>query len=78
MDCMDGMKQFPDKFFDLAIVDPPFGINVASHKDGKIVGGIGRSVVLPNGIVKRTRVHPGNPITPSPITVHRTKVTFEN
>lgn len=26
MDCMEGMKQFPDKFFDLAIVDPPYGI----------------------------------------------------
>lgn len=25
MDCMDGMKEFPDKYFDLAIVDPPFG-----------------------------------------------------
>lgn len=24
-DCMDGMKEFPDKYFDLAIVDPPFG-----------------------------------------------------
>ena len=22
-DCMDGMKGIPDKFFDLAIVDPP-------------------------------------------------------
>lgn len=28
IDCMDGMKQFPDKFFDLAVVDPPYGINV--------------------------------------------------
>jgi site-specific DNA-methyltransferase (adenine-specific) len=27
MDCMDGMKEFPDKYFDLAIVDPPYGIN---------------------------------------------------
>lgn len=27
MDCMDGMKQYPDKFFDVAIVDPPYGIN---------------------------------------------------
>lgn len=27
MDCMEGMKQFPDKFFDVAIVDPPYGIN---------------------------------------------------
>ena len=26
MDCMDGMKTFPDKYFDLAIVDPPYGI----------------------------------------------------
>ena len=26
MDCMDAMKQFPDKFFDLAVVDPPYGI----------------------------------------------------
>ena len=26
MDCMEGMKQYPDKFFDIAIVDPPFGI----------------------------------------------------
>lgn len=24
MDCMDGMRQFPDGFFDLAIVDPPY------------------------------------------------------
>lgn len=25
MDCMAGMALFPDKFFDLAIVDPPYG-----------------------------------------------------
>lgn len=24
-DCMDAMKEFPDKFFDLAVVDPPYG-----------------------------------------------------
>ena len=24
MDCIEGMKQYPDKFFDLAIVDPPY------------------------------------------------------
>ncbi len=24
MDCMEGMKQYPDKFFDLAVVDPPY------------------------------------------------------
>lgn len=26
MDCMEGMKQFPDNYFDLAVVDPPYGI----------------------------------------------------
>lgn len=26
MDCMDGMRLFPDKYFQLAIVDPPYGI----------------------------------------------------
>ena len=29
MDCMQGMKEFPDKYFDLAIVDPPYGGNDA-------------------------------------------------
>lgn len=24
MNCMDGMKEFPDKYFELAIVDPPY------------------------------------------------------
>ena len=28
-DCMDYMASLPDKAFDLAIVDPPYGINVA-------------------------------------------------
>lgn len=27
MDCIQGMKHYPDKWFDLAIVDPPYGIN---------------------------------------------------
>lgn len=35
MDNMEGMKEFPDKYFDLAIVDPPYGIerfkNEGSH-----------------------------------------------
>lgn len=25
MDCMEGMAQFPDKYFEWAIVDPPYG-----------------------------------------------------
>lgn len=30
MDCMEYMKQFPDKYFDLAIVDPPYGIGMGA------------------------------------------------
>ena len=26
MDCMELMKQYPDKHFDLAVIDPPYGI----------------------------------------------------
>lgn len=24
-DCLEAMREFPDKFFDLAVVDPPYG-----------------------------------------------------
>lgn len=30
-DCLEAMKEFPDKFFDLAVVDPPYGINITSQ-----------------------------------------------
>jgi len=41
MDCMDGMKEFPDKFFDLAIVDPPYGGggNGEDAEAGNLAGG---------------------------------------
>ena len=39
MDCMDGMKMFPDKFFDLAIVDPPYGNAANANKSGLVGGG---------------------------------------
>lgn len=35
MDCMEGMKRFPDKYFDLAIVDPPYGISAPAANPGK-------------------------------------------
>jgi len=34
MDCMEAMKEMPDKAFDLAIVDPPYGIDAASDVRG--------------------------------------------
>ena len=33
MDCLEGMKEFPDKYFDLAIVDPPYGIGIDGQKE---------------------------------------------
>ena len=33
MDCMKGMAEFPDGFFDLAIVDPPYGIGVDGQRE---------------------------------------------
>lgn len=33
-DCMIGMKRFEDKFFDLAIVDIPYGIEDKISKGG--------------------------------------------
>ncbi|GHV90428.1 methyltransferase [Spirochaetia bacterium] len=31
-DCMDLMARYPDKYFDLAIVDPPYGIDTAVER----------------------------------------------
>lgn len=43
MDCMEGMKLFPDKHFKLAVVDPPYGINAPNMSMGtnknRTVGG---------------------------------------
>jgi site-specific DNA-methyltransferase (adenine-specific) len=36
-DCLEFMKEIPDKSIDLVITDPPYGINVASN--GKVGGG---------------------------------------
>jgi site-specific DNA-methyltransferase (adenine-specific) len=51
MDCMEGMKDFPDKCFDLAIVDPNYGIgeNKGQHKSrnvNRIDRRTGKSIVI--------------------------------
>ena len=30
-DCMEVMRRYPDKYFDLAVVDPPYGINITGR-----------------------------------------------
>ena len=34
MDCMDLMREYPDNHFDLAVVDPPYGIEVTKMEMG--------------------------------------------
>lgn len=48
MDCMDGMKQFPDNYFDLAIVDPPYGDANQLQRTGppQQIGGGGETDIL--------------------------------
>jgi site-specific DNA-methyltransferase (adenine-specific) len=46
MDCMEGMKQFPDNYFDLAIVDPPYGDGGAHGSDKTRAGSEERSTVI--------------------------------
>lgn len=54
MDCMAGMAEFPDKFFDLAIVDPPYGIGYDKQceKNGGTQYG--------NAIAPKTTYHTSN------------------
>jgi len=40
IDCIEGMKEFPDKFFDLAIVDPPWGEDRDLSREEKIFTGL--------------------------------------
>ena len=35
IDCMEYMRTLPDKAFDLAIVDPPYGIGISGQKQNK-------------------------------------------
>ena len=43
VDCMELMKTFKDNQFDLAIVDPPYGININKQSQGK-GGGVAKKI----------------------------------
>jgi len=64
-DCMDAMKEFPDGFFDLAVVDPPYGGgcsqigNVERERERELQPI--RSTVRPLQTVNRTGFHGKNP-----------------
>ena len=42
MDCMECLKSVPDKYFDLAVVDPPYGGGAKEEYGAKLNGGGGR------------------------------------
>jgi site-specific DNA-methyltransferase (adenine-specific) len=43
-DCVKGMKEFPDKYFELAIVDPPYGgVTLGGYASNKVSGGVARN-----------------------------------
>lgn len=43
-DCLDAMKEMPDKAFDLAIVDPPYGIGNWIPQSGKAMDTFSKEV----------------------------------
>jgi site-specific DNA-methyltransferase (adenine-specific) len=43
-DNMELMARYPNKYFDLAIVDPPYGINVTNQSQGK-GGGVAKKII---------------------------------
>ena len=46
VDCLPFMKQCEDKQFDLAIVDPPYGIEINKQSQGK-GGGVAKKIECP-------------------------------
>jgi site-specific DNA-methyltransferase (adenine-specific) len=46
MDCIEGMKMYPDKYFDLAIVDPPYGIETRGNAQDRF--NMGKDLTLIN------------------------------
>tara|TARA_R110000824_G_scaffold25486_1_gene88805 strand:+ start:64 stop:714 length:651 start_codon:yes stop_codon:yes gene_type:complete len=42
-DCLEAMKEMPDNSYELAIVDPPYGIDVTNQKQGE-GGGVAKKI----------------------------------
>ena len=57
LDCMQGMKEFPDKYFDLAIVDPPYGSKVGrgGYMTNTSAGGVARRHKYHTAVWKQER-----------------------
>jgi site-specific DNA-methyltransferase (adenine-specific) len=61
MDCMEGMKQYPDGYFDLLVTDPPYGITQNEWDKSLDFESLWREwlrVVKPNGAFVFTTAQP--------------------
>lgn len=44
IDCIEGMRDFPNNYFDLAIVDPPYGgVTAGGYMRNEVSGGVARN-----------------------------------
>ena len=50
-DCMDALPQFPNGYFDMAIVDPPYGVGAITYMPGRREGAVGGFVDTYNVVV---------------------------
>lgn len=55
MDCMEGMKQFPDNYFELAVVDPPYGDGGGTWTNGTRFGQRFDRYLEPGSVGKHTQ-----------------------
>ena len=72
MDCLEYMRTLPDNAFDLAVVDPPYGINIGksvggggSHSERKIIVGAKGATSPKSTTRSMTQVFPAEAILPS-------------
>lgn len=57
-DCMDYLKELPDKSIDLAIVDPPYGDALQNEGGGTITDSAKGSTVTRGGVARQTEIPP--------------------
>lgn len=60
MDCMEAMNRFPDKYFDLAVVDPPYGINADKFNNGAGAKDHGKGQSTAQKLIAKGRLNTGS------------------
>lgn len=62
IDCIEGMKMYPDGHFDLAIVDPPYGINATNMQMGSSPNrkGVGQYAGISTAVKLKGRLNTGS------------------